>query len=69
MDQADNYGDTPLFQAAEKGHTEVVALLVKEGGAAVDQARNDGATPVSIAAQKGHQEIVDLLLANGGIEE
>ena len=30
---------TPLFVAAEKGHAEIAALLVKEGGAAVDQVR------------------------------
>ena len=66
VDQANNTGVTPLYIAAENGHTEVVALLVKEGGAAVDQANNDGWTPLLTAADEGHTEVVALLVKEGG---
>ena len=58
--QARNDGVTPIFIAAEKGHIEVVKLLMNSTENP-NQARNDGATPLSIATQKNHLEIVQLL--------
>ncbi|VAW74237.1 hypothetical protein MNBD_GAMMA12-3493 [hydrothermal vent metagenome] len=62
------YRSTPLFDAAESGHTEIVRLLLT-GGAEVDIANTfgeepgGGRTPLYIAAEKGHIAIVKLLLA------
>ena len=55
---------TPLFAASEKGHAEVVALLLKEGRAKVNLAGSEWA-PLAVAKRKRHQEIIDLLIANG----
>ena len=55
-------GATPLFIAAQRGHLEVVRLLV-ESGANKDQGLTDvGTTPLFIAAQNGHREVVRFLL-------
>ena len=61
---ARNNGATLLFMSSQKGHQEVMKLLLASG-AKVDQAANDGWTPLSVSSDKGHQEVVDLLLANG----
>lgn len=58
-------GATPLYKAAENGHTDVVELLVTSG-ATKDQATTDtGATPLFAAASKGHAEVATALLAYG----
>ena len=57
-------GATPLFMAAQGGHTEIAALLLKNG-AKVDVAWNDGVTPLFMAAQNGHAALAALLLQNG----
>ena len=48
-------GATPLRMACWKGHTEVVRLLVNEGGADVNKATTDehGITPLHMAREKG----------------
>ena len=52
---------TPLFVAAERGHLQVIRLLL-EANADKDKTFQDGATPLFIAAQNGHLEVVRLLL-------
>ena len=40
-------GATPLYVAAQNGHTEIAQLLIDKG-ANVNQADNDGATPLCL---------------------
>ena len=51
----DNYGNTPLHEAAEYGHTEMIELLHKLG-AEVNAGDNDGDTPLHEAARYGDTE-------------
>ncbi|RYP70200.1 hypothetical protein DL771_005587 [Monosporascus sp. 5C6A] len=57
-------GQTPLSWAAEKGHKEIVQLLLDKG-AEIDAKDSNSRTPLSWAAEKGHKEIVQLLLDKG----
>lgn len=59
------YGMTALFPAAERGHIEVVKLLVERGANVNAQDRFYNATPITWALGKGHVEIVQLLLEKG----
>jgi len=60
----DKYGETALMFAAEKGHTEIVQLLLQKG-ADVNAKTNSDRTALMLAAAKAHTEIVQLLLKNG----
>ena len=53
-----------LYNAAEKGHGEIVSGLVA-AGADVNAATQDGYTPLYAAAEKGHGEIASGLVAAG----
>ena len=64
----DERGFSTLWIAAEKGHVEVVKLLLTEGNAEVDKAANDGVTPLYAAAMQGKTEVVKLLLTEGNAE-
>ena len=59
----DSYGDTPLYVACEKGHTEIVTKLLA-ANANVDLASNSGGT-MAIACYNGHLGIVQLLSSYG----
>ena len=54
-------GLTPVFIAAEKGHAEVVEILVK-AGANTQSPTEDGVTPLIAAVTNGHVRVVELLL-------
>jgi len=56
--------DTPLQQAAWKGHVAAIAALLK-AGAHVDGATSEGYTPLMRAAWKGHTAAIDALIAAG----
>ncbi|KAI0817242.1 hypothetical protein GGR55DRAFT_684943 [Xylaria sp. FL0064] len=58
---------TPLSWAAEKGHSEVVKLLLEHDADFDD--RRSGQLPLSLAAENGHAEIVKLLLERGADPE
>ena len=55
---------TPLYVAAQEGHTHVVMELIK-AGADVNQANSEGFTPLYIAACNGHEGCVALLIQAG----
>ena len=57
-------GATPLFEASQNGHKEVVELLLSSG-ANYEIADENGITPLYIAAWNGRKEVVELLLARG----
>jgi hypothetical protein len=57
-------GFTPLYSAADSGHTDVAELLLANG-AEVDATAKWGETPLAQAAARGHNEMVKLLLARG----
>jgi hypothetical protein len=61
--QANSFGVTALFVAAQEGRTAVVDLLLC-AGADVNAARSlDGATPLLLAAQHGNDDACRLLIA------
>jgi hypothetical protein len=53
----------PLVIAAEKGHDNVVKLLLATGRAAVKVKDEWHSTPLSYAASNGHKAVVELLLS------
>src|ERR1044071_7845592 len=63
------YGATALSYACDKGHTEVVRLLLERGADPNVKDSFYGATPMSWAAPKGHVEIVKLLIEKGAKEK
>jgi len=52
--------ETPLHVASERGHVEIVRLLL-EHGADLRARDSDGRTPSELALQYGKLEIVELL--------
>ena len=64
VDIQDNYGETPLFIASNKGYLEIVQILI-QAGADVDKQDEFVFTPLMIASKKGHTEIVKLLIKAG----
>ncbi|XP_069673228.1 ankyrin repeat domain-containing protein 1-like [Periplaneta americana] len=62
VDPRDNFGDTPLHWAAERGHSATCRLLLNRGADvnAVTHYRN---TPLHLAAQGGHLDVVRILMA------
>lgn len=56
--------DSSFFDAAEKGHKEIIALLI-EKGADVNAKDSNGSTALIMAAEKGHKEVIALLIEQG----
>jgi hypothetical protein len=65
INKARDDGFTPLFIAAENGHSEVVKHLLAKEGIEVNKAANNGFTPLHVAARKGHVNIGVILLIHG----
>lgn len=60
-----NYGATALSFACDKGHTEVVRLLLERGADPNVKDTFYGEMPIGWALDKGHTEVVKLMLAHG----
>jgi ankyrin repeat protein len=58
------YGSTPLHIAAQRGHLEVVEVLLKFV-AGIDCKDKDGITALHIASEEGHKQTVVALLEHG----
>jgi len=56
------YGTTALFKAAERGHVEIVKLLLARGADATVKDTFYGATAMTWALDSDHLEVVDVLL-------
>src|SRR5829696_124597 len=60
----DEYGNTPLLEAARFGHDDVVtALLIAKADVKVKN--NEGKTALMLAAENGHDESVRMLTQAG----
>ena len=60
-------GLSPLHIACRDGHTDIVYILVCDGGANVNLLCKDGFRPIDMAKEKGHKEISEFLKANGAL--
>ena len=58
----DARGATPVWVAAENGHTDTVRALVKVCGADASTPKEGGETPVFAAAFSGHTDTVRALV-------
>ena len=63
----DHCGWSPLHEACNHGHTEVVGVLLEHGAAVNDPGgvHCDGITPLHDAAVNGQVEVVQMLLDYG----
>lgn len=59
------YGTTALFPACDRGHLEIVKLLLERGAEVNVRDTFYNATPLTWAASKGHVAIILLLLDKG----
>ena len=63
------YGRTPLWWAAVRGHEGIIRMLLEREGVNPNTAdTEDGRTPLWLAAQSGHEGIVKLLLQQDDID-
>jgi len=57
-----------LLWAAEKGHLQVVKLLIKHDTVNVNVLDSKGRIPLCLAVEKEHKEIIQLLVANDKVD-
>jgi ankyrin repeat protein len=65
VNAAANEGFSPLFIAAQKGHVDILKLLIKAEGDVNQVTKEDKVSPLMIASVNGFVEAVELLLSNG----
>jgi ankyrin repeat protein len=61
IDAKDNYGNTPLHEAARQGNINIIMSLVAKG-AEINAINNYGDTPLHWSAERGLTDIVDFLI-------
>jgi len=66
VNQADKYGRTPVYLAAQAQQPEMLEELFAKGADA-NTANTSGTTPLIAAAEKGHVRTIELLLTRDGI--
>lgn len=64
----DTNGKTASMHGAQRGHAEVVRLLIAAPGMKINKANDAGMTALMFAAHKGHTEVVRLLKTARGID-
>jgi len=60
----DDSGVSTLLQAAHRGMTDVVRLLLETNNVAIDASNEDGINALVAAASEGHAEIVEMLISS-----
>ena len=76
VNEADEEGETSLYQACEEGHEGIIEYLIEHGadgdvvehGADVNKADKKGKTPLHKASEEGHEGIVEYLIEHGARE-
>ena len=69
MTHSQDHGRTALMLAAQKGHLEMIDILLKHPSIGIDMQDAYGATAILLAVREGHFDIVERLLkANTNIE-
>ena len=63
MNPKNNSGQTPIFNAAEKGELETVKFLFNIGGDLNFRTKEED-TPLDAALRHGHTEVVKFILEN-----
>ena len=62
VNNQDEYGNTALHYAGEKGHVDVAKLILAKKDTKVGLPNNENETPIWLATTYGHAEMVALLL-------
>lgn len=64
VNMQDSRGNTALHYAAQKGHTEIVQLLLtKKQAIDINSQNEDGNTPLHLASLSGYREVIKVLLS------
>merc|ERR1711944_18242 len=63
VDVQNELGYTPLHQAAQQGHVQIVNLLI-ENGASPNTVSNNGQTALSIAQRLGYISVEETLMSD-----
>jgi len=68
VNKAESRGATPLYEASQSGHFNIVEALLTRDDINVNQPREDGCNSLIMASHQGHVEVVRLLLSQPDID-